>query len=133
MTDRLEPADPLCFSDVATVVLAKLPDGKVKSPPLFFGRGDPHPGEATGRQGQITPSVFRTWQRWSWRSRRTAMSKSPRISLPEEKALQRDEVLEVPFLDGRIRLAPKGPLSGRLAIRPVPAYDPCGPWPETGH
>ena len=29
MTDRLEPADP-CFSDVATAVLAKLPEGKNK-------------------------------------------------------------------------------------------------------
>ncbi len=81
MTDRLEPADPLCFSDAATVVLAKPPDSKVK----------------------ITSK-----------------------SCPWKKVLQRDQILEVRFLDGRIRLAPKARFPD-ACDRSGPAYDPYGP------
>ena len=80
MTDRLEPADPLCFSHAATVVLAKPPNGKVK----------------------ITSK-----------------------SLPEEKVLQRDQILEVRFLDGQSG-SPRRP-----AFR-MPAIDRSQPMIRTG-
>ena len=46
--------------------------------------------------------------------------------LPEEKVLQRDQILEVRFLDGQIRLAPKARF-GDAGDPSVTVYDPYGP------
>ena len=105
--DPLEPADTFSFSDAATLVLAKLPDGMIK----ITSQSLPQELEPAA------PLCFSDVATVVLAKPPDGKVKITSNNLSEEKALQRDEVLEVPFLDGRNPPRAERPGIRTLAIR----------------